>query len=241
MIISAAMGVAQGAAESAEQDRQHAAQVAAVNRSNQIARQKYLNDIQISAYNDQKKQQVFEAKLRADAESRNAYYKQREINQVEANRASEAAQQEVNEKITEAAFESQANMAKAIQAQGTVLASGQAGGSMLLELQQAERELGFEQAQINATLFDANKAFAIDQFGVDLDLFSADTNARNQIQTTAAFAPSASFKTLRPIKQQAPSKPSKLGPILSGISTAFSTGTTLGGSDYWSSKPFFKT
>ena len=39
--------------------------------------------------------------------------------------------------------------------------------------------------------------------------------------------------TDRPIEQKAPPKPSPLGPILGGISTAFSTGTALGGESYW--------
>ena len=66
----------------AEQNRRHRAQVDAVNRSNQIARQKYLNDITISAYNDQRKGEVFTAQLKADAASRQAFFRQREINQI---------------------------------------------------------------------------------------------------------------------------------------------------------------
>ena len=78
-------GVGLAATGIAEQNRRHRAQVDAVNRSNQIARQKYLNDIQISAFNDQRKGEVFTAQLKADAASRQAFYKQREINQIEAN------------------------------------------------------------------------------------------------------------------------------------------------------------
>ena len=168
-------GVGQAATGIAEQNRAHRAQVDAVNRSNQIARQKYLNDIQISAFNDQRKGEVFTAQLQADAASRTAFYKQRELNQVEANRASESAQQELREKITESLFSSQENLAKSIQAQGTVLASGQqAGQSMMLTLDQAERDLGFSQAQLDASIFDATKAFGLKQFGVDLDQFSSD-------------------------------------------------------------------
>ena len=212
-------GVAQAGAGIIQQNAAHRNAVAQVNRSNAIARQKYLNDITISAFNDQRKGEVFTAQLQADAASRQAYYKQREINQLEANRSSETAQQELREKVTEAMFKSQEGLAKAIEAQGTVLASGQqAGQSMMLQLADVERQMGFKNAQLNASVFDATKAFGIKQFGVDLDQYGADTRAYNSISTTAAVAPSASFKTVRPIEQAPPEKPSALGPILGGIS-----------------------
>ena len=207
-----------------EQNRQHRAQVDAVNRSNQIARQKYINDITISAYNDQRKGEVFTAQLEADAAARSAYYKQKEINQIEANRASESAQQELREKITEAQFQSQTNLTKAIQAQGTMLASGgQAGQSMSLLLDDAERTLGFEQAQLDASIFDATKSFGIKQFGINLDQYSADVTASNNITTSAQVAPTASFETVKPIKQEPPRKPSILGPIMGGFVTGVGT------------------
>ena len=213
-------GVAQAGAGIIQQNAAHRNAVAQVNRSNAIARQKYLNDITISAFNDQRKGEVFTAQLQADAASRQAYYRQKEINQIEANRSSETAQQELREKVTEAMFKSQEGLAKAIEAQGTVLASGQqAGQSMMLQLADVERQVGFKNAQLNASVFDATKAFGIKQFGVDLDQYGADTRAYNSITTTASIAPSASFKTVRPIKQDPPPKPSILGPILGGISS----------------------
>jgi len=212
-------GAAQAGAGIIQQNAAHRNAVAQVNRSNAIARQKYLNDITISAFNDQRKGEVFTAQLQADAASRQAYYKQREINQLEANRSSETAQQELREKVTEAMFKSQEGLAKAIEAQGTILASGQqAGQSMMLQLADVERQMGFKNAQLNASVFDATKAFGIKQFGVDLDQYGADTRAYNSISTTAAIAPSASFKTVRPIEQAPPEKPSILGPLLGGIS-----------------------
>ena len=213
-------GVAQAGAGIIQQNAAHRNAVAQVNRSNAIARQKYLNDITISAFNDQRKGEVFTAQLQADAASRQAYYRQKEINQLEANRSSETAQQELREKVTEAMFKSQEGLAKAIEAQGTILASGQqAGQSMMLQLADVERQMGFKNAQLNASVFDATKAFGIKQFGVDLDQFGADTRAYNSISTTAAIAPSASFQTVRPIEQAPPEKPSALGPLLSGIAT----------------------
>ena len=212
-------GVAQAGAGIIQQNAAHRNAVAQVNRSNAIARQKYLNDITISAFNDQRKGEVFTAQLQADAASRQAYYRQKEINQLEANRSSETAQQELREKVTEAMFKSQEGLAKAIEAQGTILASGQqAGQSMMLQLADVERQMGFKNAQLNASVFDATKAFGIKQFGVDLDQYGADTRAYNSISTTAAIAPSASFKTVRPIEQAPPEKPSILGPLLGGIS-----------------------
>ena len=213
-------GAAQAGAGIIQQNAAHRNAVAQVNRSNAIARQKYLNDITISAFNDQRKGEVFTAQLQADAASRQAYYRQKEINQLEANRSSETAQQELREKVTEAMFKSQEGLAKAIEAQGTILASGQqAGQSMMLQLADVERQMGFKNAQLNASVFDATKAFGIKQFGVDLDQYGADTRAYNSITTTASIAPSASFKTVRPIKQDPPPKPSILGPLLGGIAT----------------------
>ena len=234
LAVGIAMGGAQAISGIQEQNRAHRAQVDAVNRSNAMARQKYLNDIQISAYNDQQKLNVFDAQLGADAASQQAYYKQKELNQIEANRAIAAADQELQEKLTEQMFASQATLAKAIQAQGTVLASNMASGqSMLLELTQAERELGFEQAQIDATIFDATRSYGIDKYGIDLDQYAADTSAKNSITTSALMNPSASFKTIRPIKQNAPKKPSALGPILGGITTTVGMGAAIGGEGYW--------
>ena len=223
VVLGVISGVGQAATGIVEQNRAHRAQVDAVNRSNAMARQKYLNDIQISAFNDQRKGEVFTAQLKADAASRQAFYKQREINQIEANRAGESAQQELREKVTEAMFKSQEGLAKAIQAQGTVLASGaQAGQSLSLMLDDAERTMGMQEAQLNASVFDATKSYGLKQFGVNLDQYSADTTAYNNISTSAAVAPSASFKTIKPIKQEPPSKPSILGPLLSGFSTGVS-------------------
>ena len=234
MAMSIGMGAAQAVTGIAEQNRQHRAQVDAVNRSNAMARQKYLNDITISAYNDQRKGEVFTAQLKADAAARTAYYQQKNINQIEHNRASEAAQAELREKVTKTMFESQTNLAKAIKAQGTVLASGQqAGQSMMLTLDDIEREYGMASAQLDATIFDATRAYGIKQFGLDLDHYAANMTAYNSISTSAHVAPTASFKTIRPTEQKAPPKPSPLGPILGGVSTAFSTGTSLGGENYW--------
>jgi len=228
MCTALALGIASGVGTAVtgimEQNRAHRAQVDAVNRSNAIARQKYINDITISAYNDQRKGEVFTAQLQADAAARSSLYQQREINQIEANRASESAQQELREKVTEAMFASQENLAKAIQSQGTVLASGQqAGQSMMLTVDDVERKYGMQQAQLDASVFDATKAYGIKQFGVNLDQYNSDMSAVNNLSTSAVVAPIASFKTIRPTKQKAPPKPSILTPLLSGFSAGVGT------------------
>ena len=234
MALSIGMGAAQAVTGIAEQNRAHRAQVDAVNRSNAMARQKYLNDITISAFNDQRKGEVFTAQLQADAAARSAYYQQKQINQLEHNRASEAAQAELREKVNKTMFDSQTNLAKAVKAQGSILASGQqAGQSMMLTLDDIEREYGMANAQLDATIFDATRAYGLKQFGLDLDQYAANTSAYNNISTSAYVAPTASFMTQKPIEQKAPPKPSPLGPILSGIGTVLNTGTSLGGADYW--------
>tara|TARA_R100001463_G_scaffold23800_1_gene56878 strand:+ start:3951 stop:4676 length:726 start_codon:yes stop_codon:yes gene_type:complete len=239
MAFSIGMGAAQAVTGISEQNRQHRAQVDAVNRSNQMARQKYLNDITISAYNDQRKGEVFTAQLQADAAARTAYYQQKNINQIEHSRASEAAQAELREKVTKTMFESQENLSKAIEAQGSLLASGiQAGQSTMLTIDDVERKFGMQAAQLDATIFDATRAYGIKQYGIDLDAYAADTTAYNAITTSAHVAPTASFMTQKPIEQKAPPKPSPLGPILGGISTAFSTGTAIGGENYWKEEVF---
>ncbi len=234
-MIGLAVGAATTVSGISEQNRAHSNAVAQVNRQNAIAKQNYQNEISISAWRDQRKLDVFEAQLASDAASKAAYYKQLAINQTEADNAKNAERKILDEKITKALFDSQANLARSIEAQGTVLASGMnPGQSMLLELNQAERELGFEQAQIDASLLDATKAFGVAAYGIDLDQYSADNTAFSNIQTQAFVAPTASFQTIRPTKLNPPKKPSILGPILSGVTAglgaySFSGGTGFGG------------
>ena len=121
-------------------------------------------------------------------------------------------------------FASQENLAKAIQSQGTVLASGQqAGQSMMLSVDDVARKYGMQQAQLAASVFDATKAYGIKQFGVNLDQYNSDMSAINNLSTSAVVAPNASFMTVKPIKQKAPPKPSMLTPLLSGFSAGVST------------------
>ena len=229
-----AIGIAMGGLTAVsgiqEQNAAYKNQVAGVNRSNAIAIQKYEYDLKIAQREDQIAGREFEAALQAAAAEKASYYKQLEINQVAANNASVAEQLKLEEAINKAEFDSQANLAKSIQAQGTMLASGlQPGQSMLLELNNVERQIGFEQAQIDASLDSATRAYGIAQFGIDLDKYSADTRAFNQLDGGPSFAPDASFAPISPIMAQKPSKPSILGPLLRGASAGMGSYTQAGG------------
>ena len=230
LILSVVAGGAQAITGIQQQNAQYRAQVAEVDRSNMMARQDYINKLNIASHDDQLKGRQYEAELKEAALAKTAYNKQLDINQQSADIAKTSEQMKLQEKMNKAMFESQANIAKTIQAQGTVLAgSGGRGQSMLLELQQAERELGFEQAQIDASIFDATRAYGVAAFGIDLDQYSADTQAYNNLDRGPSFAPSASFAPVEPMKISRPSKPSILGPILSGVSTGLSSYSAVGG------------
>ena len=208
------------------------AQKAAVDRSNAMAKMQYQNQTQISAFKDQQKLNVFEAQLAAQSAARVSLTKQLEINQQEATRASLSNQLKLNEKITEAQFEGQQKLAASIQAQGTVLASGmQAGQSMMLAMQDVERQLGFEQAAVNASLFNANQSFGMSEYGNQLSQYAADSRAYNQLPSGPLFAPVAEFQTVKPLEQASPEKPSMLGSIMAGVSAGVSVGSGIGSAD----------
>ena len=243
LAIAAVAGVGTAVADRQAKMSQWRAQKAAVDRSNAMAKMQYQNQIQISAYKDQQKLNVFEAQLDAQSQARQNLTKQLEINQQEATRASLSNQLKLNEKITEAQFEGQEKLAASIKAQGTVLASGmQAGQSMMLELQDVERQLGFEQAAVNASLFNANQSFAMAEYGNRLSQYAADSRAINALPAGPLFAPTASFAPVEPIKQGDPEKPSMLGSIMAGVGAGVAVGSGIGhasgNSDiaWWSTK-----
>jgi len=227
--IAAVAGVGTAIADRQAKMSQWRAQKAAVDRSNAMAKMQYQNQIQISAFKDQQKSKVFEAQLDAQAAARTNLNKQLELNQQEATRASLSNQLKLNEKVTEAAFEGQQKLAASIQAQGTVLASGmQAGQSMMLAMQDIERQLGFEQAAVNASLFNANESFAMSEYGTRLSQYAADARAVNAVPAGPLFAPIAEFQTVKPLKQASPEKPSMLGSIMTGVSAGVGVGSGIG-------------
>lgn len=227
--LAAVAGVGTAAADRSAKMSQWRAQVAAVNRSNAMAKTKYLNDIQISEYKDKQKFNVFEAQLEAQARAKENLQKLLEINQQEATRASVSNQLKLNEKVQEAQFQGQQQLAAAIQAQGTVLAgSMQAGQSMMLQIQDVERQLGFEQAAINAGLFNANQSFGMSEYGNRLSQYAADARAVNALPGGPLFSPEAEFQTIKPIKQIAPEKPGWLSSIMTGAIAGVTVGSGIG-------------
>tara|TARA_Y100001938_G_scaffold83578_1_gene114904 strand:- start:7608 stop:8327 length:720 start_codon:yes stop_codon:yes gene_type:complete len=224
LILSAVAGGAQAITGIQQQNAQYRAQVAEVNRSNAMAKQDYINKLNIASHDDQLKGRQFEAELKAAASAKTAYWKQKEINQIEQARASTAAQLELQEKVDSAALQGQTQLAESIRAQGSILASGmQAGQSMFGELQQAERELGFAQAEIDAGLWNAERQYGMKEYDIALSKYSADASAISQLDGGPTLAPSASFAPVKPIMKEPPSKPSALGAIMGGVSTGMST------------------
>ena len=48
-------------------------------------------------------------------------------------------------------------------------------------LDDAERQMGMKQAQLDASIFDATRSYGLKQFGINLDQYSADSGAYNAI------------------------------------------------------------
>jgi len=235
LAVSLALGAAQAASGIQQQNAAYAAQRDAVRRSNHMATTKYANELTIAEHKDKLKGRVFEAQLKTDAAAKTALFAKVQANQIEADRASVAAQLVRNEAQQKALFESQDNLVKSIQAQGTVLSSGSpSGNSLLAQLGQAEREFGFVQAGIDASTDSAVRAYGIEQFGINLDKYSSDVAAMNDLRTTAVQQ-TASFEPIKPLMQADPRKPSILGPILSGVTTTLSAGSAIGGDNFWQS------
>lgn len=204
----------------------HQQQQAAVARSNAIAQQQYQRELQIAAQRDQEKLRTYEAQLKENTAAKNAYYAQIASNQVSANRALRAEDQKFRERQNTAAFQAQTNIAKAIREQGSVLATGRAGQSFLLQAMDADRQLGFEQAQVEQTLYDASMATNIAKEGILLDQASANNTAWNNLPADP-LSPQASFLPVKPIMQSGPSGLALFGNLVSagvgGVSTGFST------------------
>lgn len=219
----------------------HQQQQAAVARSNAIAQQQYQRELQIAAQRDQEKGRVYQAELKANTAAKNAYYAQIAANQTEANRAVAAEDQKLREKQNSAAFQAQTNIAKAIKAQGSVLATGRSGQSFLLEAMEADRTLGFEQAEVEQTLYDASMASGMAKEGIFLDQNAANITAWNNLPADP-LSPQASFLPVKPIMAKGPSGLALAGSLISsaasGVGTGFSTYGSItgdGGKYIWNS------
>jgi hypothetical protein len=234
-------GVGTAVADRQAQMAQYRAQKAAVDRSNYMAKQDYLNKISISAFKDQQKQDLFKAQLDAQAASVTAMERQKDINQMEASRASTANQLKLQEKVAEAQFEGQQKLAESIRAQGTILASGMsAGQSTMLTLTDQERQLGQMQAAVDASLFNARQSFGLQEYNTLLSQYSADSQAMSSV-IAAPMAPIAEFKTVRPVKMAAPEKPGMLGSIMKGFSAGVAVGSGIGHASGAENVPWWST
>ena len=225
--LSIALGVASAAGGMMQAQAQHKAAKAAAERQNQINELNYRNNLNIAVARDKAKVSDYDRKLAAAAAAQTALAQQKQLNIQERNRASIAAQQKLQEAGTEIAFEQQAAIAKQIQAQGTVLASQQSGQSMLLSIMETERALGFEDAQLRASLVDANKAYRIQEYGFDLDKFTSDVIATNRLPASP-IAPIASFAPIKEPEVQGPSGLGLMGGMLSAVAGG---GATLVGTE----------
>ena len=190
-------GVGSAIADRQAKMAQYRAQKAAVDRSNYMARQDYLNKIQISAFKDQQKQDLFKSQLEAQSASVTAMHRQKDINQLEQSRASTANQLKLQEKVAEAMFEGQEKLAESIRAQGTILASGMsAGQSTMLTLTDEERKLGQRQAAVDASLYNARQSYGLQEYNTLLSQYAADSQAYNSV-IAAPMAPTCHSPCLR--------------------------------------------
>ena len=106
-----------------------------------------------------------QGQIRQEIAANQAYQQQLQNNNNAVNKSYVQEQAKLNEAKAKAAFQSQANYAKAVGAQGKILASGATGQSVGLLALDAERQQGFATAEQNATLRSAEAQSAI---GMDI-------------------------------------------------------------------------
>ena len=233
--VSIGLGVVSTAGGMMQAQAQHNAQQAAVNRQNQMAQQQYQQELQIQKEKSRSQAEEHKAKLAAHAQAQNDYLKQQSINQSEANRAMAAVCAKKQEKQAKAAFEMEAQVTKAIQAQGQLLSTGATGASFMLQTEQAQRELGFATAQIEQNMYDANKVFVLEQGGIAMDQYSRDAQAYNSLPA-APQAQRAPFLPYKPIKVMGPSKGALMGAMIGaaagGVSAGFGASEAISSSKW---------
>ena len=120
-----------------------------------------------------------QGQIRQEIAARQAYEQQLVNNNQAVNKSYVQEQAKLNEAKDKAAFQAQANYAKAIGAQGKVLASGATGQSVGLLQLDAERQAGFATAQQNASIRSAEQQAAV---GMDI-AFEQAQSANNQAWT----------------------------------------------------------
>ena len=144
----------------------------------------------------QAQQQEYAGQMAAYQASQEAYNRQIKLNAEAANRAYVADQVKLKNEYDKSAVDAQKLMTTAMQAQGTVLASGRVGQSIGLLAQDAERSYGKDMATLGMNLGYANE-----------DYLLSTQNTYQQAETANAAAASG-----RMIK---PSAPSPLGTVAS--------------------------
>ena len=107
------------------------------------------------------------------------------LNNEAANRAYLAEQTKVDEARKKAAFQQQALLAKAIGDKGSILAAGRSGQSIGLLINDVERQKGFSQAQINATLDSKRDASLLSMEST----YIQNQSTNNQALSNIAFNP----------------------------------------------------
>ena len=117
-----------------------------------------------------------QGEMRAEIAARDAYEQQLQNNNTAVNQTYVQEQAKLKEARDAAAFKAQSNYAKAIGSQGTILASGATGQSIGLLALDAERQLGFANAQADASLRSAEAQAAV---GMDI-AYEQAKSANNQ-------------------------------------------------------------
>ena len=180
-------------------------------RENQIASQNYQNQLRIAGRADTEKAKNYEDRLKAFEEALNANVRQSEINAISANLAAAEIGVKAKTANAQASFDVEKALATMIQKQGEVLATGGAGQSFLLQSQQAERSFGMTTQKLNEVLFNQNLGFGLELQGVEMDYFSSEIAAYNQLPPPPR-PEQASFLPYVPILDPGPSKPVKREP-----------------------------
>ena len=153
--VSTVAGIAQAQQSAAMQAAQYEQQM---NLQYQQAQQQ-------AAQQNRSIQAQHQGQIRQEIAANQAYQQQLQNNNNAVNKSYVQEQAKLNEAKAKAAFQSQANYAKAVGAQGKILASGATGQSVGLLALDAERQQGFATAEQNATLRSAEAQSAI---GMDI-------------------------------------------------------------------------
>ena len=180
-LASSAFGIMQGQQQAAQQ--QQAAYMQAEQAQQNMDLQ--YQSAQRQAYQERQAQvQKHVGETRIAQAGTLAYYNQLNNNNEAANKSYVAEQVKMNEARDKAAFQAQKNYAKAIGAQGKILASGATGQSIGLLSMDVERQQGFADAEANATLRSAEQASAIGMESAFTKAKSANNQAYSNMPQT---------------------------------------------------------